>query len=391
MSRISEDLDAAVKQPSGSARRLDGRAPLDVLVIVLCFVAIGLVLSAGVSAITTSDASVVGKVEGGGWGGSGCYPTVSYTVEGRDYVLHADKDPRWCGLHWMGPATVHYEPSDPAQARLSRYGDLPMHMAKFALIVAVIAAFLSTRKRPEATSRPARSGRIGVLSGRQGRVPRILVLLLILGWLATTAAVVIQGERRSSLGDLQAAIDRGEVTRVWERGALMSGSQNPSTVRLAWRSGGLRYFATATQYRGRNEERRAPEGAPDVIIGDLAEQLTQAGADVRVQPDLRTTAPRAVTFTPWGWHVFGWPVYVSLALLLLTLRVLVVAERTRGASRWGWCWLITAAPIPFSLAYLALGEPAGWRPATHPGARKLGGVSAFLVATALVAVQQALA
>src|SRR6476661_5936920 len=169
MSRISEDLDAAVKQPSGSARRLDGRAPLDVLVIVLCVVAIGLVLSAGVSAITTSDASVVGKVEGGGWGGSGCYPTVSYTVEGRDYVLHADKDPRWCGLHWMGPATVHYEPSDPAQARLSRYGDLPMHMAKFALIVAVIAAFLSTHKRPEATSRPARSGRTGVLRGRQGR------------------------------------------------------------------------------------------------------------------------------------------------------------------------------------------------------------------------------
>ncbi|WP_180935749.1 hypothetical protein [Nocardioides ungokensis] len=266
-----------------------------------------------------------------------------------------------------------------------------MQLSKFALIVAVIAGFLSTRKRPEATARPARSGRTGVLRGRQGRVPRILVLLLILGWLATTVAVVIQGERRSSLDDLQAAIDRGEVTHVWERGALMSGSRDPSPVRLAWRSGGLRHFATATQYRGRNQERRAPEGAPDVIIGDLAEQLTRAGADVRVEPDLRTTAPHAFTFTPWGWHVFGWPVYVALALLLLTLRVLVVAECTRGASRWGWCWLITAAPIPFSLAYLALGEPAGWGPATRREARKLGGVCAFLVATALVAVQQALA
>ncbi|WP_180935750.1 hypothetical protein [Nocardioides ungokensis] len=101
MSRISEDLDAAVKQPSGSARRVDGRSPLDVLVIVLCAVALGLVLSAGVSAITASDASVVGKVEGGGWGGRGCYPTVSYTVEGRDYVLHADKDPR-CGADCTG-------------------------------------------------------------------------------------------------------------------------------------------------------------------------------------------------------------------------------------------------------------------------------------------------
>jgi hypothetical protein len=364
---------------------------MDVLMIVLCVAALGLVLSAGVSAITASDASAVGKVEGGGWGGSGCYPTVSYTVEGRDYLLHAERDLRWCGLHWMGSATVYYEPSDPEQARLGRYGDFARQLLSIAVIVAVIAAFLSTRKRPDATPRGDRSGRTGVFRGGQGRVPRILVLLLILGWLATTAAIIIQGERRSSLDDLQAAIDRGEVTQVWERGAVMSGNRDTSTVRLAWRSGVLRYFATATQYRGRHEERRAREGAPDVIIGDLAEQLTQGGAEVRVQPDLRTTAPRAFTYIAWGWHVFGWPVHVSLALLLITLRVLVIAERTRGASRWGWFWLITAAPIPFSLAYLALSEPAWWRSATDQEKRKLGGVGAFLLATVLMAVQQALA
>ena len=263
---------------------------MDVLAIVLCALAAGLVLSAGVSALTASDAAVVGKVEGGGWGGSGCYPTVSYTVEGRDYVLHADKDVRWCGSHWMGQATVYYEPSDPAQSRLSQYGDLPWHLISIALIIAVIAAFVSTRRGPDAPP-AARSGQVGVYRGRQGRVPRILVLLLILGWLVTTAAVVVQGERRSSLDDLQAAVDRGEVTQAWERGAVMSGSRDASTVRLAWRSGGLRYFATAVQYRGRHEERRAPEGAPNVIVGDLADQLSQGGADVRVQPNLRATAP----------------------------------------------------------------------------------------------------
>jgi hypothetical protein len=363
---------------------------MHVLAIVLCALAAGLVLSAGVSAVTASDATVVGKVEGGGWGGSGCYPTVAYTVEGRDYLLHAEKDLRWCGLHWMGPATVYYEPSDPASARLSRYGDLPWQLAGIALVVAVIVAFLGTRRRPDAPP-PARSGRLGVCRGRQGRVPRILVLLLVVGWLATTVAAVVQGERRSSLDDLQAAIDRGQVTQVWERGAVMSGSRDTSTVHLAWRSGGLRYFATATQYRGRYEERRAPVGEPDVIVGDLAGQLRQGGADVRVEPDLRTTAPRAFSYTPWGWHVFGWPVYVSLALLLITLRVLVVAERTRGASRWGWFWLIAAAPIPFSLAYLAFGQQAAWSSMTGRESPRLGGVAAFVLATALTAAQQAVA
>jgi hypothetical protein len=390
MSRISGDLDAAAKQPSGSTKCLARRAPIDVLAIVLCALVAGLVLSAGVSVVTASDATVVGKVEGGGWGGSGCYPTVAYTVEGRDYLLHPDKDLRWCGLHWMGPATVYYQPSDPAQARLSQYGDLPWHLISIALIIAVIAAFLSTRSCPGAPP-AARSGRVRVYRGRQGRVPRILVLLLILGWLVTTAAVVVQGERRSSLDDLQAAIDRGEVTHVSERGAVVSGGRDTSTVHLAWRSGGMRYFATATQYRGRYEERRAPEGAPNIIVGDLADQLSQGGADVRVQPNLRTTAPSAFSYTPWGWHVFGWLVYVSVALLLITLRVLVVAERTRGASRWGWFWLIAAAPIPFSLAYLALGEQAVWSSISGREPPKLGGVAAFLLATALAAVQQALA
>ncbi len=361
--------------------RLSGRGPLDKLVMVLCAAAVGLVLAAGISAVTASGASVVGKVEGGGWGGRGCYPTVSYAVEGRDYVLHASKDLRWCALHWLGPAEVYYEPDDPEQARLGRYGELAWPLVRIALVMAVIAVFLSTRQRTDDTPPDA-----GAFRGRQGRVPRSLVVLLFAGWLATTAAVFGLGERQSTLTDLQDAIDRGDVSEVWERGAVMSG-RDTSNVHLAWTSGGLRHFATATQYRGRSEERRAPAQEGDVIIGDLAEQLSQGGAEVRVQPDLRTTAPRFISYKPWGWHIYGWPVYASLALLLMTLRVLVVADSTRGASRWGWFWLIAAAPIPLSLIYLALGGPAGWK-LTDGDQPRLGGVRAFLLAVVLAALQQ---
>ena len=351
--------DADATPSSARSRRL-----LDLLVVVLCLVAVGLALAAWAVALAASDTSVEGTVEGGGWGGSGCYPTVSYAVEGRDHVLHAEKDTRWCALHWLGPAQVYYESGDPEQARLSRYGDLPGELLATSLAMAVAAAFLSTRRRPGSAPLPTGStgttgtGWGGALRGRHGRVPRVLVVLLIVGWLVAAAAVVVTGERRSSLEDLQDAIDRGEVTQVEERGALLGGARGTSTVHLAWREGGLRHFATVTQYRGPAAERRAPQDAadaPGIVIGDLDAQLGQGRTDLQIRPDLRTTAPSFVTYVPWGWHVFGWPLYLSLALLVMTVRVLVVAERPRWASRWAWFWLIVAAPVPFALAYLACG------------------------------------
>jgi hypothetical protein len=388
MSQLSDDLrvpDAEPTSPPASSRRL-----IDMLVRILCVAAVGLVLAAWGVAVAASDTSVEGKVEGGGWGGSGCYPTVSYTVEGLDYVLRAEKDTRWCGLHWLGPARVYFEPGDPGQARLSRYGDLPRQLLAISLVLVVAAAFLCTRRRPNADPSAARRGWVAAFRGQHGRIPRILVVLLIVGWLIATAAVVVTGERRSSLDELQAAIDRGEVTQIGERGALLAGQRDTSVVRLAWRDGGLRYFATATQYRGRSEEGRAPQGTPGVVIGDLATQLGQSGVQVHVEPDLRSTAPSAISYAPWGWHVFGWPVYLTLALLLITVRVLVVAERPRVASRWAWFWLIVGAPIPFALAYLALGGPAGSARRNDQGRPRLGGMLAFLIAAALTALQQAL-
>lgn len=59
-------------------------------------------------------------------------------------------------------------------------------------------------------------------------------------------------------------------------------------------------------------------------------------------------------------------------------------------SRWGWFWLIAAAPISVSAAYLALGGPAGWN-LTGEQSRKLGVVSAFLVALALGVSQHTMA
>ncbi len=376
--------NAVAEPPAGDVARRPARRGLDVLVMVLCAVALGLILGAAASAGTASSASVGGKVMGGGWGGAGCYPTVSYTVDGRDYVLHANKDTRWCALHMMGPAKVYYERDDPARARLDRYGELPWQLVCSAMLFLVVAAFLSTRRRADANP-PVVSA--GFVRGRQGRVPRLLVLLLILGWLATTAAVLVLGERRSTLNDLQAAIDRGDVSEVSERGAAMWGQRDTSRVHLAWTSDGLRRFADVVQLRGRSAEKRAPVGADDVIVGDLAEQLSNGGGEVRVQPDLRTTAPRLVGFAPWGWHVYGWPVYATVFLLLITLRVLVVADRTRRASRWGWFWLLAAAPIPVSLVYLCFGGPTGWK-LPDGDSRRLGGVSAFLLAAVLAALQQ---
>ncbi len=381
--------DAGATPSSARSRRL-----LDLLVAVLCLAAVGLALAAWAVALAASDTSVEGTVEGGGWGGSGCYPTVAYAVEGRDHVLHAEKDTRWCALHWLGPAQVYYEPGDPGQARLSRYGDLPGELLATSLAMVVAAAFLSTRRRPRSEPLPTGSsgpGRGGALRGRHGRVPRLVVVLLIVGWLVAAAAVVVTGERRSSLEDLQSGIDRGEVTQVGERGALLGGERGTAEVQLAWREGGLRYFATVTQYRGRAAERRAPHDAvdaPDVVIGDLDAQLAQGGTDLQIRPDLRTTAPSFVSYVPWGWHVFGWPLYLSLALLVMTVRVLVVAERPRWASRWAWFWLIVAAPVPFALAYLACGGPAARARPTERTSPWLGGTLAFLIAAALTAMQQ---
>ncbi len=391
------------------------------LVVGLLLAALALGAAAGLAMLTAPTSTITGTVGGFGWGGGGCYPTVSYVVDGRSYTITEDQGQEWCTLQNGGPAVVHYDPSDPGEGRLARYGDLPWLLARLALGALVLAGLAATaapgraRDRsthgaapapvtapvsesvsepvtapvPPTTATPGTTrsraahrlgrrlagwGRGWVHGWRRswGRIPRVFAGLLLLGWVLASVAVVLVGERSSSLSGLDNAISQGEVDVVQAAGGLDAGSKGSASVQLHWSHGGIGYRTEVVQVRGRpGGSLTGDDEVTGQIRGDLAAHFTRDGAPVRVERvgGYRTSTEVHLA----GWRVTGWFLWPFAGLLVLTLRMLVVSPEPWGSTRWAWFWLIVLLPPFGALLYLLWGGPAVIPRRTPPPGRRFGG------------------
>lgn len=349
----------------------------------LVLLALALGVLAAIIALTAPSTTATGRVGAFGGGASGCYPTVTYEVDGETFRFTADRDRRWCALDMGGDAVVFYDPDYPDEGRLDRYGDHPGDLLRAAVVALVIAAFVATwgvRGDPRRlVATPESEVR---RTGRWGRVPRVLAWALLLGWVVTSVVVVLSVDRTRSFGDLESAIISGRVDEVLVAGELRPGSTGSATVELRWSVHGLHYVSEARQLQGSEKQLRRLDrrgGSPQTdsngttlrtIRGDVTTYVERLNPDVRVEPSDRTLHASGLSYESFGWVVRGWLLWPLIALMVVTLRLLAISPVPWRATRWAWFWLVFGLAPLGALAFLVFGGPTG--AARRPVARGRG-------------------
>ena len=207
--------------------------------------------------------------------------------------------------------------------------------------------------------------------------PRRTGWALLAGWVLLILSVPFTGERSVPVADLHAAVQAGDVTVVHVSGGLDAPARGFATLDIRWRDGLFAYHAEMREARPLRPGARWRGGMPTVRAG-VVDRLEAAYPDLRVE---RQPAPSSsFTGDVLGVRLPPWTVGVGLALSLATIGLLVVGPQPWRATRWAWFWMSgIAAPVGL-LAYLVLGGPTTLAPPPRPGASRLTGGWAFLLA-----------
>jgi len=152
-------------------------------------------------------------------------------------------------------------------------------------------------------------------------------------------------------------------------------------VELHWRRGPFRYETTVIEARPRrqaNAVRPSGSGATPVVTDDVEARLGALEPGLRIRHVARTGSTSSVN----GWQLPGWFGFAAL-LLLIGVLGLLSGPRPWRATRWAWSWLVLlAAPVGIPAALFLSGPTPPLRPPS-PGARRLTGGWAFLLALAI--------
>lgn len=207
---------------------------------------------------------------------------------------------------------------------------------------------------------------------------RWLRRVLIGGWVIVAASGLFFGERPSSLPVLSGDVAAGRVHVVDIAGGLRPGVRGASLVELHWRRGLFRYQTTVIEARPRrqaNDVQLSGPGTTPVVTGGVEARLGAAQPGLRIVHVPRTGSSFSVS----DWQLPGWYGWAFLLLLLGTL-VLLSGPRPWRGTRWAWSWLVLLAGPVGIPAVLFLAGPTPPLPAPRPGARRLTGGWAFLLA-----------
>lgn len=207
--------------------------------------------------------------------------------------------------------------------------------------------------------------------------PRRTGWALLAGWAVLIVSIPFAGERAASVADLRAAVEAGDVRVVHVSGELGEGGRGFSTLDLRWREGLLAYHAEVREAR---PLRSAPRGGGDVptVRAGVVDRLAAAHPDLRVERDRGHSS--SFSGEVLGWRLPAWSVGLGLALSLAALGLLVVGPQPWRATRWAWFWIFGIATPLGMLAYLVLGGPTALASPPRPGASRLTGGWAFLLA-----------
>ncbi len=227
------------------------------------------------------------------------------------------------------------------------------------------------------TARPVRTRSAADPSWGEVRRPHWHVVRFVtaLAWLLLAAAVLLTGERSTTLDSLLAAGDVGEV-RVSGPG-LPPGARGYAVEQVRWREGAVRYVAEIVEANPRRAGLRARTEADQrpVVTTDAVAYLDERTEGVRVVRD----GSRTFSGELGPWLVPDWVRGSALLLLAATGLLLLGGPRPWRATRWAWFWLMLgAAPIGVP-AFLVLSGPVPGLRRPRPGAVLLTGGWAFLL------------
>jgi hypothetical protein len=204
-------------------------------------------------------------------------------------------------------------------------------------------------------------------------------LVLALTWASLMVATVVVGQRESSLPELEAQVQRGDVTQVRISEGLAPGETGSATVRVAWRDGLVNHYAEVTETRHHSGGQVELRGRPGsgTSQGDLRSHLHATDPDLRFE-----SAP----FIGESTNLAGWeaPGAYANAFLVLTVATLLLLLARPGptwrATRWAWFWMLGLGPVGAPACLLLGGPCAGVRPPRADGARLTGGWAFLIVA-----------
>ena len=214
------------------------------------------------------------------------------------------------------------------------------------------------------------------VSGARRPVALWLRWALIGWWFLGAAAVLVVGERPSSLPALLAAIDAGQVSEVQVIGVLPPGAEGFVTQDVRWRQDGLsRYAKVRHASPGHTQDQGAYSEAATSI--GVATVIHQHSPDVRVR--VSPTPSSSIASEVWGWRVPPWLGGFVLTGVLGSLLVLGTGPEPWRATQWAWAWAVLLAAPVGTLAFALLSGPTPLVPSPRIDARRLTGGWAFII------------
>jgi hypothetical protein len=194
-------------------------------------------------------------------------------------------------------------------------------------------------------------------------------------WIFVMAVAVTVGDRGSNFGELDSALNTGDVTSMMVTPGLPSGVEGSQIQTIYWRSGLLNHYADVRMV--------TPDSNSSASSGD--DIKVRSGYDIATQ--IANEHP-AVTITRiaerhsygqiYGFQVPAWLIWFALAGAVGTLMLLISGPEPRRATRWAWFWLITTVIGP--PLFLILAGPTSPLRSPRETHRRLTGGWALLIA-----------
>lgn len=184
-------------------------------------------------------------------------------------------------------------------------------------------------------------------------IRRGLAWLVLAVWVAGLVAALFLGHRTAPFSDLKTAIVTDWVDTVEVSGSLDDGARGFEVVEVRWQRGWLRFSTLVVEEQPHGAAgsavRRDDEitAVVDRPVAEVVHDLDPAVTVTEVPRD-----PGAATLL--GLDTPVWADVTLVTALGTMLGLLATGPQPRGATRWGWFWLMLLAPPIGFFGYLMI-------------------------------------
>ncbi|GGD13544.1 hypothetical protein [Nocardioides daphniae] len=231
--------------------------------------------------------------------------------------------------------------------------------------------------------------------------------VLLVGFVAASAGLVLQGSAPDSRFDLLKMLERDALAGVgssveiarhgeWDEGGARAATRTPvdgyRTVEVRWREGLWHRYTTYVVASSEKEARKAAreyDRTVGIVVAPqtLAEQLEEVQPQLSIgEYDSSWTSRGSIEIFDVEWGGPTWAMLLGLTVWLGTVTRLMVGPEPWRLTRWGWAWpILLAWPVGVP-AFLLLSGATGLfapRSSTVP-AQRVGGLASLILTRVLV-------